>query len=168
LRLADAIDELLECSLDGIDPPVCRSFKNPGPDAPHDVCEKAKDGSTDGQLWIAHLGSNRGWPSPTGEPVICSAPFSEQIEIGIVRCAMSKLTDQGRVPAEELVTADADQQESDRLAIRNAILCCAAIEGRDMIIAGWQPIPPQGGCVGGIWTLFVRDAGCDCSNLESS
>lgn len=166
MRLADALDELLECSLAGIDPPVCRSFKNPGEGAPHDSCEKGRDGS-DGQLWVAHLGSTSGWPAPTGEPTVCSAPFTEHIEIGIVRCAQGKLSDKGTPPRAEDVTADADQQEDDRLAVRNAILCCSGIGNRDMIIESWEPIDPQGGCVGGIWTLYVRDAGCDCNNLES-
>ena len=168
MRLADAIDELFECSLAAIDPPVCRSFKNPGEGAPHDNCEKNKSTGADGQLWVAHLGSTSGWPSPTGEPTVCSTPFSEHIEIGITRCVLSKLTDQGKPPSEELITADFEQQEADRLAIRNAMLCCAAIEGKDVIIEGWEPIDPQGGCVGGVWTLYVRDAGCDCNNIESS
>ena len=62
---------------------------------------------------------------------------------------------------------DAEQQEADRLAIRNAIMCCWMIEGRDTVIEGWIPIPPNGGCVGGVWTIQIRDAGCDCSNWES-
>lgn len=168
MRLADAIDELFECSLDGIDPPVCRSFKNPGEGAPHDNCEKNRSTGADGQLWIAHLLSQAGWPSPTGEPTTCATPFTETIEIGIVRCAQGKVTDKGTPPPAELVTADAEQQESDRLAIRNAILCCSAIDAKDLIIGDWVPIDPQGGCVGGVWTVLIRDAGCNCNNIESS
>ena len=150
-----------------MDPPVCRSFKNPGEDAPHDVCESSRDGS-DGQLWIAHLGSQPGWPQQDIEPTTCKTAWMEQIEVGVVRCAKSKLQDDGTPPTPEAVTEDAEQQEEDRLALRNAILCCSVIDGKDLIMVGWEPIEPLGGCVGGIWTFFIRDAGCDCGSFESS
>lgn len=161
MLLADAIDSILECALEAIDPPVCRSFKNPGENAPYDSCETSPDGG-DGQLWIAHLGSQPGWPQQDIEPTTCATAWAEQIEVGIVRCAQSKIRDDGTPPAPDLVTADAEQQEDDRLAIRNAILCCSIVEGRDLIVVGWEPIEPQGGCVGGTWTMFIRDAGCSC------
>lgn len=165
------METLLECVQDalGSEYPVCRTFINPGPDAPHDVCSRSTiDGvEVDGQLWVAHLTQTSGWPAPTGLPTTCATAFSNQIELGIVRCAEGKLTDQGNIPAADLITNDAIAQQRDRLILLNAILCCAPIEGKDIIVQDWTAIPPTGGCVGGVWTFYVRDAGCACSSMES-
>lgn len=163
MRVVDVLENLLTCAEEAIDPPVCRAFKNPGPNAPHDVCETGPNG-TDGQLWVAHLTSQPGWPAPTGEPTTCATPFGEQFEMGVTRCAQGKLTDDGGPPDEDLVTADADQQEADRLALRNALLCCLGVEGKDLIIETWEATEPLGGCVGGVWTFTIRDAGCTCDS----
>lgn len=166
MRVADALDELLECAIAQLETPVCRSFVHPGDDAPHDACEAIN--GTDGQLWVAHLRSDSGWPTPTGEPHTCATAWAERIEVGIVRCARGKIQDNGDAPSTEDITADAQQQEEDRLALRAAILCCLPTEGKDIVIEGWDPISPQGGCVGGIWTIIVRDSGCDCGTMDSS
>lgn len=163
--ILDKLVELLQCAEEQIDVPVCRTFINPGPDAPHDVCSKQRDGS-DGQMWVGHLFSNEGWPVPTGLPTTCAAPFADQIEIGIVRCA-AKVNDQGEAPPADEVTADAYQQQADRIALRNAIQCCWSVDNLNIVIIDWTAIPPTGGCVGGVWTLSVRDGGCNCGNLES-
>ena len=166
MQTVDVLRALLECAEDALTEfPVCRSFINPGDDAAHDVCSRS--GENDGQLWVAHLGSTPGWPSPTGEPTTCTTAWAEQIEIGIVRCARGKVTDQGTAPTVEQIIEDAENQERDRLILRQVILCCMPVEGKDLVVRGWEPIPPQGGCVGGLWTFAVRDAGCACGSLES-
>lgn len=167
MQVADALTDLLECAQISLDPPVCRVFKYPGDGAPHDVCSTTPDGA-DGQLWVGHVNDVPGWPGGTGEPTTCATPFAATIEIGIVRCAKGKLKDNGKLPPAEDVTADAEQQDADRLAIRNAILCCLDIDSKDLIIEGWTPITPQGGCVGGVWTITIRDSGCDCGSWDQS
>lgn len=162
--VASAIESLLSCAQEALDPPVCRVFQNPGGTAPHDNCQSSEDGN--GQLWVGHTGSQPGWPSPTADPITCATEWSETIQIGVVRCAEGKLGDDNNVPDAELVTNDAVQQQLDRIALRNAILCCFPIEGRDMIVQGWEAVDPLGGCVGGFWTIVIKDSGCDCSNWE--
>ena len=160
MKVLEVLTTLRECAVEQINTPVCRIFTNPGPDAPHDSCEKHANGS-DGQMWVAHMGSTAGWPSQTGEPVNCATAWREYYEIGITRCA-AKIGDNQQAPKAEAITADAIQQEDDRLALRRALICCLTVEGRDLIIEDWTAIPPQGGCVGGVWTFYIRDAGCDC------
>lgn len=161
MRVAEVLTELLSCALDEVDPPVCRSFKHPGANAPHDVCSTNSDGD-DGQLWVAHLSGQEGWPTPTGEPTTCTTPWTERFEVGIVRCAQGVLEDDSTAPDEELVTADAEQQDLDRIALRTAFMCCLQLDGKDLIIEGWEATEPLGGCVGGVWTIAIRDDGCDC------
>lgn len=169
MRVSDVLDELFNCALSLIEVPVCRSFKNPGDGAPHDYCEgKVIDGVyADGQLWVAHISSVAGWPDSDGSPITCATSFTETYELGIVRCAQGKLEDGLQIPDQDLITADAEQQEEDRLALKNAFLCCAAIDGRDILPPVWEPISPLGGCVGGTWLLSIRDGGCVCESWES-
>ena len=162
MRTAKFLEALLACAEEEIDPPVCRAFWHPGPDAPHDVCETGA-GGVDGQLWVALLTTNQGWPSPDGEPTSCASAWTDNIEIGIVRCARGKLGDDGAIPPADDVTADAQQQIEDRDALRRAILCCLDVENKDIIVEGWEAVAPLGGCVGGTWTLRSRHAGCDCT-----
>ena len=156
----DALSSLLVCALEQLEIPVCRSFVNPGANAPHDVCESSNNGN--GQLWVANLGSTAGWPTFTSAPITCATPFADQIELGIVRCAEGVLQDVTLIPDASKVTNDAMQQQDDKMALKAAILCCWGIDGKDMLPPIWEPIEPQGGCVGGIWTVSIRDGSCVC------
>jgi hypothetical protein len=160
MRTLDALIDLLACALEQLETPVCRSFINPGPNAPHDVCES--NGEHNGQLWVANLDSVAGWPTQSTLPITCAVPYADQVEVGIVRCAQSVLEGVNLIPDAELVTADATQQQDDKDALKRAILCCWAVDGRDLLAPIWEPITPQGGCVGGIWTITIRDASCSC------
>lgn len=167
MRVRAALEQLLQCAIDQLETPVCRSFINPGANAPHDSCEKTEDG--DGQLWVAHLSDTAGWPTTTANPITCAVPFAATIELGIVRCAQGKLQDVSPyVPDPDFITADALQQEDDRQALKNAFMCCWGVDGKDMLPPIWEPIEPFGGCVGGIWTIVIRDANCLCEPAESS
>ncbi|MCA1806657.1 MAG: hypothetical protein LC687_02165 [Actinobacteria bacterium] len=156
----DALESLLECADEQLELPVCRSFVNPGSNAPHDVCSQTDYGN--GQLWVANLGTSAGWPTIAGNPITCATPFAEEIELGIIRCAESVLEDDGDIPDAAALTADAMRQQDDKMALKTALLCCWGVDGKDMLPPIWEPLEPQGGCVGGKWTVFIRDGGCVC------
>lgn len=160
----DALRNLLACAEDQLETPVCRSFINPGDNAPHDVCDgELIDGVLhSGQLWVANTVTTAGWPAPTGNPITCATPFADVIELGIVRCQASTLTDTANIPEADTITQDAEQQLTDKDALKAAILCCWDVEGMDMADLLWEPIDPLGGCVGGTWTFIYRDASCSC------
>lgn len=163
MTVADALIALLECASGELSVPVCRSFIHPGSRAPHDSCEESLDGKN-GQLWVANTEGVGGWPpGASGLPITCATPFSETIEVGVVRCAMGKVRDDGTPPPPEDVTADAIQQQEDKDALKRAILCCWGLPGRDLSPPVWNPIEPYGGCVGGTWTVVIRDASCYCA-----
>lgn len=170
MRVRDALLSLLECAEDQLEIPVCRAFWNPGGNAPYDVCSSTTDAEgnvTNGQLWVGHITDTAGWPAITANPITCATPFAVTIELGIVRCAKSVLDDTELIPAADLVTEDAEQQEADRVALKNAILCCWGVSGKDMLPPIWEPIEPRGGCVGGTWTIVIRDASCLCEPGDS-
>lgn len=162
MRIREALTTLLACAEGELETPVCRSFIHPGANAPHDNCQES-DGSN-GQLWVAHITDTGGWPESSATPVTCRFPFAVTIELGIVRCAKGILKDgDDFLPEPEDVTADSLQQDDDRVALKNAILCCWGVSGRDMLPPQWTPIEPFGGCVGGAWRVVIRDSACLCA-----
>lgn len=168
MRVVEVLTQLLDCASEAIDPPACRVFINPGGVAPFDNCSVSDDGLSNGQVWVGHTGSQAGWPGITAEALTCATMWFETYEVGVVRCAQGVIEDDGSSPDPDLVTADAQQQEEDRLALRRAIMCCLAVEGRDIVMTdGWEPVEPEGGCVGGTWSFAIRDSGCGCDQPDS-
>lgn len=90
-------------------------------------------------------------------PVQWAAVF----ELGVARCAPtpdgSTLTSaQQWIAATEAVLADAD-------AMRCAIECFVETNPMMMTQAGmWQPLPTDGGCMGGVQLVSVGVPDCDC------
>lgn len=170
MRPLDVLDQLLECAEDLLDPPTCRQFINPGGVAPFDSCERTGSGDSivDGQVWVGHISSQAGWPTPLGLPMDCATAWTETYQLGVVRCAQGKLQGNGQPPNPTDVTADAEQQELDRLALQTAFMCCLGIDLTDLIVVDWSPVEPQGGCVGGQWTIQIRDGGCPCYGWPES
>lgn len=132
-----------------LDPEPCRVALYPGGEVPFDSCEDSACSDGNGQLW-ANL---QGYVF-TGEYPCYTARFSA--EIGITRCA-AKPTASQPIPSVEEVQADTWQQALDTDAILNALVCCEFgdpdSEHDKLVVTGWRPIDPQGGCVGGIWTV---------------
>lgn len=166
MRTVDTLTRLLACAEEALDPKPCRVFKYPGERATHDNCQKTSDGN--GQLWVANLDTYPGWPEGQGiHQTTCALQYADKIEVGVVRCAQGKIGDDFKSPDASLVTADAEMQQEDKEALRRAILCCFVQEGSDVEIDKWEAIKPKGGCVGGVWTIKVKDSGCSCNDVES-
>jgi hypothetical protein len=108
-----------------------------------------------GSAWV-RLGA--AYPSVTaGEadtrPHNCGASIGVDIEVGIVRCAPVPNSVGEVDPAK--VLASAQQQAEDILTMWRAISCCPEVTKRDYILGQYSPVGPQGGLMGGIWTLAV-------------
>lgn len=149
LQVLDEILILLTDEASGctIQPPPCRVALYPGAEVAWDTCEVNSMGDN-GQLWANLM--------PTVNIVNegSCATVTFQAEIGIVRCAAT-VDDDGDPPSPGEVAADALQQAEDADAIWRALSCCDARSEavRSMVLTSWRPVGPQGGCVGGIWTV---------------
>lgn len=148
----EALDEVLHLLTEPvsgcvIEPPPCRVALYPGAEVPWDVCEVNAHGDN-GQLWANLIGT----PVITNEGPCATVQWAG--EIGIVRCAAG-LTDDGSPPHVVDVTDDALRQAQDADAIWRALACCESRSERvrSMVLTSWRPVGPQGGCVGGIWTV---------------
>lgn len=147
--LAARAQDLLDCV--ELDPIACRTVIHPGPNVPFDVCSKGASGS-DGQLWVSVDAITPGWPQPAGTPTSCTQQLTVTWSLGVVRCAAT-VDDAGQAPPATAVAADQAQQMADADALWTAVACCWPTSGRDLIIDRWDAIPPDGGCVGGVWTF---------------
>jgi hypothetical protein len=152
----EALDEVLHLLTDpvsgcAIEPPPCRVSLYPGIEVAWDTCEVNAAGDN-GQLWANLLGT----PTITDEGPCQTVQWAG--EIGIVRCAAGpRESSSGEYipPSVEAVTADALRQAQDADAIWRALACCESRSERvrGMVLTSWRPVGPQGGCVGGIWTV---------------
>lgn len=144
--------------------PAARVFLEPGATAVWDTC--CIDDGREGQLWVAttQVYPATGQLTPDTQPVRCQpSGFAADLIVGVLRCAHT-LDDQGNPPTVEQVTADAEKVARDRTLIRDAILCDAGprLDVGGYRLGGWVPLGPQGGCVGGQWTLTIALPSCPC------
>lgn len=136
-------------------PCFCRVAVYPGLEVPWDSCETDSCDGCDGQLWGALQGVT---PVPGSQGGGCEAwVFSAQV--GAVRCA-AKPGEDGSPPSVEAVQADAIAQAIDADGILHAIKCCPSrtqrVKDAGIVATTWVPLGPQGGCVGGAWTIQGR------------
>ena len=107
-----------------------------------------------GTAWVR---LNSAFPSsslPSADTTLssCTAPLAYEIELGVGRCAPAP-DDDGTPPTVSEELDSALLLLSDLWSMRTAIDCCFA--GADTVLGTYTPFGPQGGCVGGTWTVVV-------------
>jgi hypothetical protein len=160
---------LLDCAAQGLtdhDAPVESVFIAPGgPPAWDNCCE---DG---GQLYVRLVQS-----FPTSGPG--SAPFPGQdtrprchpvlmaarLGVGVLRCSQAFATEEGAPPSDATKTTEGTRTSMDASILLEAILCCltTALPNLPWVVDVWNPLGPNGGCVGGEWQLIVGVDTCRC------
>jgi len=160
---------LLGCAEDALEAagvPACRVVWHPGADVPWDACGVA-DGGAEGQLAVAveRVFPSEQFPQETAGAHRCHPNgFGANMVLTLLRCAAT-VTDQMEAPSPEAVTADAEKVSRDRDLMLQAILCCLFGEDADpgvFRLGGWEPLGPNGGCVGGRWRIQVALPACPC------
>lgn len=79
----------------------------------------------------------------------CTPQLVAACEIGIVRCFMPVAEDGSMSSPAEYLAAAQNQSDDMMLALK-AVTCCLPSK-RDINVAGWLPIGPEGGVLGGVW-----------------
>jgi len=92
--------------------------------------------------------------SESGTIVPCGMPLTATVDIGITRIAPT-LNARGELPTVEAQEAAALLTTNDMSAVYHAITCCFAPNSRDVRVLTWTPVGPEGGAVGGVWTVEV-------------
>lgn len=155
--LSDILDVLTTDESEGGCPlePYCRVAVYPGLEVPWDTCESDGCADGDGQLWGAVQSVTR-VPGSAGSG--CEA-WNWTAQIGSVRCA-AKPRDNASMPSIEAIQDDAVRQAVDADGILRGIKCCpersARLRAAAIVVGDWTPLGPDGGCVGGAWTISGR------------
>lgn len=158
--LSDILDLLTSEESDGGCPLpcFCRVAVYPGLEVPWDSCSTGGAcGECDGQLYAAIQSVTR----VAGDGVGACKTYIFTAIVGAVRCAAQvKDDDQNPFPSVEAVQNDAIRQARDADGIRYAIECCPTrpqrLKDAGIVLERWDPLGPQGGCVGGAWTITGR------------
>lgn len=86
----------------------------------------------------------------------CTTLMAAVLEVGVLRPVM--LGTDRRAPSMDELVAATRLQLSDRTAMQKAIQCC--VTGTDVdfvyLMGDYSPEGPQGGLVGGSWTLTIQ------------
>lgn len=116
-----------------------------------EYCETCNTDHPCGMGWVrvAAVFPYETFPTPTLDPH-CRLPVGWQIEAGAVRCM--PVPGDGEILPPDAMTLVALNQMADAEAIHRALLCCEAPE---VVVELYQPIGPDGGCVGGFWTAYL-------------
>lgn len=92
--------------------------------------------------------------SETGSSIPCGMPLTATVDVGITRIAPT-LNSRGELPTEQAQHEAAWLVSADMIATHHAITCCFAANNRDVRVLTWTPLGPEGGVVGGVWTIEV-------------
>lgn len=143
---------------------VCRAFVSPGETPAWDVCCPC-DSDREGQLWVAvqRFFPVRSFPSQEGALRCRPEAYAAEITMGALRCAAT-VDESGEPPSGETLTLEAAKVSRDRVLMQDALLCRwpADLLPGGLVLRGWRPLGPQGGCVGGLWEATIAVSSCDC------
>jgi hypothetical protein len=155
--VAPVMEQVLECAAAVLEPPVARSSLYSGATVAFDDC-------CDGQVWVRLVSltpvlvQDRAQTGRTTTAPGCGViGWVALLAVGALRCA-AVVDDAGHAPAPAVLTAETQQMTADAFALAEALTCCAV----DVTPQRWDPIGPEGGCVGGEWTVAVRLDACPC------
>jgi hypothetical protein len=152
-----AITSLVSCLCEQVItsglPPVCICTPLPGETLATDyVSEEA------GMAWVR---LESAWPSTSfpnpSASAACNAPLAFGLEVGLAYCAPT-LQEDGTPPAFAEQFNTTRVQLAAMAAIRRAVICCfPATRAQDVILGLYVPMGPEGGVVGGSWSISVAE-----------
>lgn len=87
-------------------------------------------------------------------PGNCAHGLGMDAEVGILRCTPVG-DEQGNPPTQAELLDSTELQIADAILMLKAIECCEALNINDLIVGQYQPIGPEGGLVGGVYTLSL-------------
>lgn len=165
---AGAMQTLLDCAADALTDhgvPVESVFIAPGgPPAWDNCCE---DG---GQLFVRLVQSYptagpgaAPFPGQDTRPKCHPVMMAARLAVGVLRCSQAFANEEGAAPSDATKTAEGLRTSMDASILLEAILCCLAPTQLSWVVDSWNPLGPNGGCVGGEWQLIVGVDTCQCT-----
>lgn len=128
------------------------------------LLSQSRDECCEGVGWVrvAAIYPSENFPNPDAAWSSCGPmQWAAVLELGVARCAPTPEADD--MPSGDDWNAIAEAVLADAAAMRKALCCFADLETDRMHLAGlWQPLPVEGGCVGGSMSVTVAIDNCDC------
>lgn len=158
--IGDLLGEMLDVAKCSLDPAPGRAALYSGAQVAYDDC-------CDGQVWVRliSLEPHTGDPRTSRAMGPCGViAWRASIGVGVLRCA-AKMADNGDPPPPGVLTAETLQMTRDMSALSEAVTCTIprTIQGlMKMQVTRWDPLGPEGGCVGGEWTVQALVNTCQC------
>lgn len=153
ILLANVMEELAK---DVADPGLCMAAVFPGEQVPADY---GADSTCKGQLFVrlatAHPSTR--FPNPDVSLEACYSTLAYPLEVGLYRKAPVAKTPMGArlvLPKADEHRNAARQQYKDLQAMHRAIQRLRE-DVEDLVIGTYLPVGPEGGLVGGLWTLTI-------------
>ncbi len=157
------LEQVLEIARCALNPTPGRAALYSGAAVAYDQCD------CDGQVWVRLIllepvfGDNR---QPTTQSNPCGVlMWRATIGVGVLRCAAT-LSDNGDPPPPSVLTAETLQMTADMSALSEAVSCTVprTVQGLMRVpqVQSWTPLGPEGGCVGGEWTITALVNTCQC------
>jgi hypothetical protein len=117
-----------------------------------------------GLAWVrvASVYPSGSFPQPDADYVACAPlQYAAVLELGIARCA--PVGDAQTLPSADDWNDATGDMLADAAALRRTV--CTWVESnpdRMYLVGVWQPLPVEGGCLGGVQTVTVAIDACDC------
>lgn len=114
-------------------------------------------GRCSGAAWVRldQVFPSTNFPDPD-QKAECSTLLAATIEVGVIRNVI--LGNDRRNPTVDELVAVTRAQVADMSAMHRAITCCVTKSNIDFVyvLNDYQPYGPEGGIVGGMWTVTVQ------------
>jgi hypothetical protein len=154
LLLQELVDQLREANL--LDS-MCTVTAYPGNAVPVDYAGGDECG---GMAWVRHVSSNPTVQFPSADVSVdnCYSTLAHIIEVGIIRPAPIPESDGSTVDLPDAIEHlnSALDLADDMMVMQKAI--ARAAKSIDFVILGsYAPVGPEGGAVGGTWSLTVGE-----------
>lgn len=148
-RLAECLcTEIVDAGL----PPTCFCGILPG-----EQIDASYVTSSEGMAWVRLAGGfpYNVFPNATLNGTTCAMPLAFELEVGAMWCAPVASDARGNPPSMTDQFAAAEIQVAAMAAMHRAILCCMPAERATAALGQYAPAGPEGGVVGGTWTVVV-------------
>jgi hypothetical protein len=139
---------------DGLDADLCAKAIYPGALVPLDYGLE----SCGGQAFVRLTGAvpTTTFPNPDASPMSCLTTLAYTFELGVSRPStyLDFVAGEANLPDDEEQIASAHAQYADMMAVRAAVK--RVRDDVDLVVLGaYTPFGPDGGTVGGYWTVQV-------------
>lgn len=157
--VSTTLEALAQCLCEAIAsndlPDLCFCGMLPGETVIADYAGDCED--SNGMAWVrlTNLYPSVQLGAQNTQPGNCASMLGIDAEIGVFR-TFPVGTQDGEPPTPAQMLYASELAIADAMAMRQAIYCCDALPGVDLMVGNYTPVGPVGGVYGGLWTIALQ------------